>query len=954
MNKESSMTDGDKQHEVWLSRPEAQAFDYDRLTGSQREAVGKILEILDDAQKKLINKSDKDPSDDFPGFIPVPEKNSNRALLLSGGRGSGKTSVLYSLIKFLVDSGGKCRDWKEFNKELDELRNDYKKLEKDFTNFKEDNYKSWSSFIKSFNSMIKSNSFNEIKPEDFFKEKKPIDEKKFKELNNNIDKKIEERNKKENFFGKCKDVNKKFIWLQPLEMETLPPSTNLLAAILNRIDEAVYRFRGKHPKPHQRPSSYSPYHLNQEEHDIMLEFAELQKDVALAWDGNIEKRAANVDPDVYAVEVLRAEQKRLRLNARIEKCLDDLHKLFIKPCTGDTQHLFVLPIDDFDLNPHRCLELLRLIRILNVPRLFTIILGDLWLIRSFMNFKYFQSITTSGPNQESVLANLRYDECELAHNLSGGANRKLFPMTSVIFLERMTIDEVYQFNLTADPKKNFEKYLKDIKGININTAYFKEEKDKTYHFGNLEIQKQHDLFDQKVDKLIEGNESKSKQKYFYIRNKLYKLYPRLVQDIWLRMHIDNVEKKINEEYYLTHANRIYGARIRQERGLTTGSSIFLNGILRKNFQEKFQLDISALDLVYTYGQPLIFQQDKAFINILHPGNWDVKLTHLLKSGGTEEVILNQPTAAALIFMHDLLAFSDPTRIIGKNLILKNGTPLWAYTQWPLGSDACPIKVPWHFPPWQTVFECDLLRRCWIEVWEWSREIAKEAKDAIFIKILVYLWLRIITNILSKPKNSRKIHLRKDSIKIKNEDNYHKNSLKLYNKKLNRQASWEELLSDCQAWEELLSDIRNLHDYKKNQTKKREQIIRGWFAAIGCLLAPETNIPKDIREFFAEYNYIKKIIIETIIAGGIRKLRAQSAVLFFDNGALDLLKDLFNPQRKTKVEIESFDNNIRDISVDFINVIGGNYLCPFVEDIVMLSKLNSKKKKEFEEKLVSLI
>lgn len=879
---------------VRFSRPEAQAFDYKRLTDSQKAAVRRILKILKEAQAELNNhKNEKDPIDDFPELISVPEKNSSRVLLLSGGRGSGKTSVLYSLLKFLHNRDEKC------------------------------------------------------------------DERENSEASSDNDEKSKELDKDEReFLKKCHEVNKRFIWLQPLEMETLPQSTNLLAAILNRIDEAVCRFRGPHPKTHQSPPAYSPYQLNHDEHDVMLAFSELQKDVALAWDGNIEKRAANVDPDLYAVEVLRAEQKRLKLNNRIKECLDNLHKLFIKPCTRGSEHLFVLPIDDFDLNPHRCLELIQLIRILNVPRLFTFILGDIWLIRNFMNFKYFQSIETSGANQGSILSNIRYDECELAHNLSGGANRKLFVPANIISLKRMESDEVYEFRPTANAKNKLEDYLAVIELKDINTAYCerKKKKEKTYCFGSLKIKKQHDLFNQKVNELIIDEKHKSEEEYFYIRNEFYKLFPRHAQDLCLKLAQDAPNfcletENDNKRYYFTHAKRFYKARIRQERGLTTRSSIFLNCILRKNFEGNHRLYSSAIDLVYTYSQPLVFQNSKTAIKIVNPEDWYVKLTHPLKSSGTqgitEEVILNEQTAAALIFVHDLLAFSNPTRIVGDNLLLKNGPPLWAYTQWPFGSDDCPIKVPWHFPPWLTMFECDLLRKCWNRVWKWSGEISKLAGDDVdekLINILVYLWLRINTNILSKPDNCMSIYLHEQSNKKQK-----KKGTKFRAVSLN---ACQEPSKDPE-WKGLLSHILDLYGCEKNQTKKREEVIRGWFTAIGCLLAPETNIPEDIRKFFAGQEDIKKILINPIIAGGIRKLRARSAVLFFDNGAINLLKDLFSPKKKADLKSNELDDNGGDVdhfSEDFINKIGKNCLCPFIEDIVMLSKLNYKKKNIFKKEL----
>src|SRR5204863_2689793 len=72
----------------------------------------------------------------------------------------------------------------------------------------------------------------------------------------------------------------------------------------------------------------------------------------------------------------------LRLNVDFQKLLDELvtphsseptDKRSGDPCK---RRLFVLPVDDVDLNPQRCLELLQLFRTISSPQLFLIVLGD--------------------------------------------------------------------------------------------------------------------------------------------------------------------------------------------------------------------------------------------------------------------------------------------------------------------------------------------------------------------------------------------------------------------------------------------------------------------------------------------------------------------------------------------------------------------------------------------------
>ena len=72
---------------------------------------------------------------------------------------------------------------------------------------------------------------------------------------------------------------------------------------------------------------------------------------------------------------MRAQRTRLGTNRRLRGVLDTLLKEKCYAFTGE--QLFVLPIDDFYLKPAASLGLLRLLRMISVPRLFFLIMGDI-------------------------------------------------------------------------------------------------------------------------------------------------------------------------------------------------------------------------------------------------------------------------------------------------------------------------------------------------------------------------------------------------------------------------------------------------------------------------------------------------------------------------------------------------------------------------------------------------
>jgi hypothetical protein len=76
------------------------------------------------------------------------------------------------------------------------------------------------------------------------------------------------------------------------------------------------------------------------------------------------------------------------LNKNLSRALDELVAIIPRVC-GVTDPIFVLPVDDLDLNPAvRCLEVLRLLRMIHAPRLFVLALGDMNMIEIVLDLKH--------------------------------------------------------------------------------------------------------------------------------------------------------------------------------------------------------------------------------------------------------------------------------------------------------------------------------------------------------------------------------------------------------------------------------------------------------------------------------------------------------------------------------------------------------------------------------------
>ena len=144
------------------------------------------------------------------------------------------------------------------------------------------------------------------------------------------------------------------IWLEPVDMTSRSLSSNLLAAILARIEAATCRFErqespglGESSRGFERRGLLEPH---PDYRNAMLELQRLQANIALAWGGNLAACQGHLDPDSFAVEVIRTEHARLSLHNNLEMVLDQLAR------STSRSPLFILPIDDFDLNPPACLD----------------------------------------------------------------------------------------------------------------------------------------------------------------------------------------------------------------------------------------------------------------------------------------------------------------------------------------------------------------------------------------------------------------------------------------------------------------------------------------------------------------------------------------------------------------------------------------------------------------------
>src|SRR5207245_1710707 len=80
-------------------RPEARAVDYELLDQRQQEAFTHIMGMIDEAVRSLTHRRSDVTSPNSP---QLDSERSSRAMLIHGRRGTGKTTLLLSLLKALA------------------------------------------------------------------------------------------------------------------------------------------------------------------------------------------------------------------------------------------------------------------------------------------------------------------------------------------------------------------------------------------------------------------------------------------------------------------------------------------------------------------------------------------------------------------------------------------------------------------------------------------------------------------------------------------------------------------------------------------------------------------------------------------------------------------------------------------------------------------------------------
>jgi hypothetical protein len=178
-----------------------------------------------------------------------------------------------------------------------------------------------------------------------------------------------------------RSLRRRLVWLETLDMESMSTHPNVLGAVLARVESAV----AGPALSEATVTSRSLLGSASDVHDVLRDLARLQTSVALAFAGNLADRAGHLDPDSFGAEARRSERERLGLGPSFRKVLSALSTQLEHSSRRFEKPLFVLPIDDLDLNPGECITALRRLRVVQSPHLVVVIAADVTLLETILH-----------------------------------------------------------------------------------------------------------------------------------------------------------------------------------------------------------------------------------------------------------------------------------------------------------------------------------------------------------------------------------------------------------------------------------------------------------------------------------------------------------------------------------------------------------------------------------------
>jgi hypothetical protein len=480
-------------------------------------------------------------------------------------------------------------------------------------------------------------------------------------------------------------------WLDTLDLEVAgDEGENLLAAVLVRLIDVL-----------TKSDTSSNTILSTSCEEAIKELEELATDIGIAWEGNLRARAGELDPDTYSEEVMRTQRARLRVNERLKETLDKLAKNECYGCHEGT--LFVLPVDDFYLKPNASLQLLRLLRMISIPRLFFLVMGDITTVEALFVEKSLADWTAvAGPEIFATLPQRQDEALGRARELRARYLRKLLPPRQRAVIEAMDWDEALRFKPERLNGKETDVDRTPIVD-KLRNLLEKRDIDSLTNKSSLFTFLISPPFENEIEQKVESEEERKKKKNIrraqeaYTALQILDATSREIMDLWFALHdLNNPPKNKDVPVLLSCVLDFVQLVIEEQNFLNEKQQGILFGILptRHYTEQEIYLDMNRLrlqpeqntweELIKKDQSQSESDQSTKEIWIRKHRSWKLGVnTDEGESSEDEGLFAKLPPrqTAWIVLMHDLAWKWNPERVTG-NLVEKLCKDLskWAWSK----------------------------------------------------------------------------------------------------------------------------------------------------------------------------------------------------------------------------------------------------------------------------------
>jgi hypothetical protein len=242
---------------------------------------------------------------------------------------------------------------------------------------------------------------------------------------------------------------KGLVWLEVLDIESMPLHTNLLTTLLTRVRNALYASDAEN-KSFEHASI-----LEDSADSARHKLNKLINDATFMWEEIHEPNTRDISSrQIYAADI-SANYKKLFKDA-MEALSKELGR---RNGSSEVFHPIVLPIDNIDRSTTHLLNIVRLAQLVASPYLWLVLAGDREDIETFLERAYWKELITigDGAGGNGKLGLSGEDEAfVMARRQAAAASHKLLPPSHRIEIKLVEPIDTLKFMATLSGKRSHQ------------------------------------------------------------------------------------------------------------------------------------------------------------------------------------------------------------------------------------------------------------------------------------------------------------------------------------------------------------------------------------------------------------------------------------------------------------------------------------------------------------------